>query len=150
MRISPEVYEEERARVAARFEEAVRLAEEAFATELAQLVQHLTERLAPGADGQRKVFRDSLVTNFGEFFERFQRLSVHSNVQLDGLVEQARGLLRGVTPDAVRSVPELRQQVQSGMAEVQRRLDALLIDAPRRRIVRSQPPTNGETHDSTH
>src|SRR5207244_3982998 len=49
LRIAPEVYEEERRRVAARFEEAVQLAEQAFATEFARLLAHLTERLANGA-----------------------------------------------------------------------------------------------------
>ena len=46
--ISPELYEEERRRVAARFDEAVRLAEQAFATEFAKLLSHLTERLTGG------------------------------------------------------------------------------------------------------
>lgn len=42
MRIAPEVYEQERARVAARFDEAVRLAEQAFAAEFAKLLSHLS------------------------------------------------------------------------------------------------------------
>src|SRR5919204_634220 len=45
LRIAPEVYEQERQRVAARFEEAVKLAEQAFASEFARLLAHLTERL---------------------------------------------------------------------------------------------------------
>src|SRR5690349_6336812 len=46
MRVAPEVYEEERQRVARRFDEAERLAEQAFSTEFARLLSHLTERLA--------------------------------------------------------------------------------------------------------
>ena len=42
--LSPALYEQEKARVAARFDEAVRLAEEAFASELAKLISHLSER----------------------------------------------------------------------------------------------------------
>jgi hypothetical protein len=57
MRVAPEVYEEERRRVSARFDEAVRLAEQAFATEFARLLAHLTERLANGENGERRVFR---------------------------------------------------------------------------------------------
>src|SRR5205085_7383073 len=52
MRVAPEVYEEERRRVQSRFEEAVRLAEQAFATEFARLLAHLTDRLAPGDNGE--------------------------------------------------------------------------------------------------
>ncbi len=41
--LSPELYRQESQRIAARFDEAVRLAEEAFTSELAKLVSHLTE-----------------------------------------------------------------------------------------------------------
>ena len=53
MHMGPAVYEAERQRVAARFDEAVRLAEQAFATEFARLLSHLTARLADGEDGAR-------------------------------------------------------------------------------------------------
>jgi hypothetical protein len=59
--LSPELYQQECQRVAARFDEAVRLAEEAFTSELADLVSHLTERISGQEDGKPKVFRDSAV-----------------------------------------------------------------------------------------
>lgn len=145
MRISPEVYEQERQRVAARFEEAVRLAEEAFAAQLAELIDHLADRLTPAADGTRKVFRDSAVRNFADFFEKFRTLNVSSNPQLGALVEQAQDLLHGVTPHQVRSLPEVQQRLQAGITEVRHQLDQLVIDAPRRRIIRSRPSIKGET-----
>ena len=55
--LNPELYQQECERVAARFDEAVRLAEQAFMEELQQLVTHLTERLAGQADNRPKVFR---------------------------------------------------------------------------------------------
>src|SRR5262245_55551133 len=93
MRISPELYQQEQERVARRFEEAVRLAEQAFLDEFARLVAHLTERLAPQDGGERRIFRDSAVTNLVDFFERFKRLNVRSSQDLDWLVEQAQGLV---------------------------------------------------------
>lgn len=54
LELSPTIYEQEKARVAARFEEAVTLAEQAFIGELAKLVSHLTERLS-GGGGQEGV-----------------------------------------------------------------------------------------------
>ena len=68
-RLSPELYEQECRRVAAQFDEAVQLAEQAFLHELSQLVSHLTERLSGTEDGKPKVFRDSVVENLSEFFE---------------------------------------------------------------------------------
>ena len=44
--LSPELYAQECQRVQARFDEAVQLAEQAFTDELANLVSHLTDRLA--------------------------------------------------------------------------------------------------------
>src|SRR5207237_1673971 len=73
LQLSPALDEQERARVIARFEEAVQLAEQAFLGEFAKLIAHLTERLG-GGQGERKVFRDSAVTNLTEFFERFRQL----------------------------------------------------------------------------
>ena len=97
MRLAPDIYRQEQERVAQRFEEAVRLAEQAFVAEFARLVSHLTERLGDG-DGERRIFRDSVVDNLGEFFERFRQLNVRSNEDLDDLVEQAQRLVRGVSP----------------------------------------------------
>lgn len=146
LRISPEVYHEEQERIAHRFEEAVQLAEQAFLSEFAKLVSHLTERLAAGPDGERKVFRDSAVTNLAEFFSRFTSLNVRSNRQLDELVEQARQAVRGVGPQDLRDNAALRQEVATQLAGVQATLDGMLVDRPRRRIVRSSPATNGDTH----
>jgi len=59
--LNPELYQQECQRVAARFDEAVRLAEEAFTSELADLVSHLRERISGQEDSKPKVFRDSAV-----------------------------------------------------------------------------------------
>jgi len=146
MRIAPEVYEQERQRVAARFDEAVRLAEQAFATEFARLLSHLTARLANGEDGQRQVFRDSVIHNLTGFFGRFVELNVRSNPELDALVEQAQQLVRGVTPQQLRNSDALRQHVAAEMARVQDQVEGLLTDAPRRRLIRNRPSSNGDGH----
>jgi len=134
--LSPALYEQEKARVTARFDEAVRLAEEAFVGELAKLVSHLTERIAGHEDGKPKVFRDSAVTNLTEFFGRFRQLNVCSNQQLDDLVTQAQRVVRGIEPQELRDSAALRQHVATELAGVQSVLDGLLVDRPRRKILR--------------
>ena len=120
----------------ARFDEAIRLAEEAFTTELGQLVSHLTERLTGQTDGKPKVFRDSAVGNLLEFFDRFRQLNIGSSEQLDALVDQARQIVQGVEPQNLRNNQSLRQHVASELAQVQSALDELLVDRPRRNILR--------------
>ena len=134
--LSPELYEQERQRITSRFDEAVRLAEEAFTSELARLVSHLTERLAGTVDGHPKVFRDTAVTHLQEFFERFRSLTVHSDADLDRLVEQAQSVLQGVGPQSLRETPALRQHIATQLSVVQSSLDGLLVDRPRRAIIR--------------
>lgn len=148
LRISPEVYAEEQERISRRFEEAVQLAEQAFLGEFAKLVSHLTERLVAGPDGERRIFRDSAIGNLVDFFSRFRTLNVRSNRQLDELVEQAQQIVRGIGPQDLRDSDGLRQQVATEMAGVQATLDGLLVDRPRRRIIRSTPSTNGDHHDA--
>lgn len=135
-RLSPRLFEQECVRVTARFDEAIQLAEDAFLNELNRLVSHLSERLSGQEDGRPKVFRDTAVENLREFFTRFQQLNVRSNADLDALVEQARRILRGVEPQQLRDNTARRQQVASQLAGVQASLDGLMVDRPRRRIIR--------------
>lgn len=145
MRLHPDLYEQEQQRVAQRFEEAVRLAEQAFVSEFARLVSHLSERLGAGEDGERRIFRDSVVTNLTEFFERFKNLNVRSSADLDRLVEQAQELVRGVTPQSLRDNDGLRQHVAAQISRVQEQVEGMIVDRPRRQLIRSSA-RNGDSH----
>lgn len=138
--LNPTLFEHECRRVQARFDEALQLAEQAFYEELSRLVNHLTERLSGADDGKPKVFRDSVVDNLTGFFERFRRLNVGSNAELDRLVDQARQTLQGVAPQQLRDNSSLRRQIAGQMAGVQAALDGLLVDRPRRSIIRPHLP----------
>ena len=144
VRLSPRLYEAERARVASRFEEAVQLAEQAFLDEFARLVAHLSERISGiGEDGQPRVFRDSAVGNLHEFFDRFRSLNVRSNDQLDALVAEAQRAVRGVGARDLRDGDSLRASVAVQLSRVQASLDAMLVERPRRRILRQATGSGG-------
>ena len=88
-------------------------------------------------DGTPKVFRDSAIDNLCDFFERFRSLNVRSNQQLDELVVQAQ---RAVAERGCPGAPRQRgrpRQVATQLSRVQTSLDAMLIDRPRRRILRN-------------
>ena len=137
LQLSPALYEQERARVTARFEEAVQLAEQAFLEEFSRLVAHLCERITGTAeDGTPKVFRDSAMDNLTEFFDRFRSLNVRSNEQLDELVARAQRAVRGIGAQELRDSQPIRQRLASQLGQVQSVLDGLLVDRPRRRILR--------------
>ena len=122
--------------MASRFDEAVQMAEAAFIDELHALVGHLTERLSGQTDGRPMIFRDSAVTNLNEFFNRFRGLNIGSNEQLDSLVDQCRDIVGGVAPKQLRDDTGLRNAVAADLGEVRETLDDLLVDRPRRNILR--------------
>ena len=95
-------------------------------------------------DGKPKVFRDTAVDNLGEFFQRFRQLNVRSNPELDALAEQAQQAVSGVGARDLRANNDLRQRVASQLSGVRSALDGMLVDRPRRKIIR--PTMNqGET-----
>ena len=134
--LNPQLYEQECRRVQSRFDEAVQLAEQAFLDELSKLVEHLGERLNGDADGKPKVFRDTAVTNLTEFFERFRSLNVHSSGELDELVQRAQRVMNGVEPQQLRDNSMVRQRLANQLSGVQSSLDGLMVDRPRRNILR--------------
>jgi hypothetical protein len=136
LQLRPELYAQEQARVAARFQEAVKLTEEAFIGEFSRLLDHLLERLQDGPEGP-KVFRDSAVGNLVAFFERFGQLNIRSSQQLDALIDHARQIVQGTAPQALRDSGDLRSGIAHKLSGVQQDLEALLVDKPRRRILRA-------------
>ncbi len=144
MQLRPELYEAERSRVAQQFDEAVRLAEAAFIEQFSEVVSHLCDRLTRGDDGEPKIFRDSAIHNINEFFERFRSLNVGSNARLDALVAQAQEAIRGTSPARLRSSTDTREKVAGKLAEVSHVLAGMMIDRPRRKILRPTPTPEGQ------
>jgi hypothetical protein len=113
--LNPELDQQECHRIKQRFDEAIRLTEAWFTEELATLVDHLAERLSGDDDGKPKSFRDYTVKNMSSFFDRFQSLSMHSDEQLDELVERIRDLMNVVDPTGLRRNSAERQQITNGL-----------------------------------
>ena len=78
------------------------------------------------------------MTNLAEFFDRFRQLNVSSNDDLDSLVENAKRIINGVEPQALRDNGNLRQHIAAQLSGVQSVLDGMMVDRPRRRIIRNQ------------
>jgi hypothetical protein len=76
------------------------------------------------------------VTNLAEFFARFKDLNIGSSAELDRLVDQAQQVVRGVKPQSLRDDQALRRQIASELSGVQSVIDGLLVDQPRRNVLR--------------
>jgi len=142
--IHPDLYQREVDRIRTRFEDAVRLTEEAFLRQFHELVAHLAERLSGDVDGKPKTFRDTAVTRLNEFFETFRQLDTGSNAALQDLVNKAQQSLSGVSPDDLRGSVDARSRVMSRLGEITQTLDELMVDRPVRAIDMSEEAGDGE------
>ena len=141
---NPNLYAEQSAKIAARFNEAVSLAEDAFISELADAIDSLQRKLNGLDDGTEKRLHGSTLENLSSFFERFKNLNLHSSAELDKIVEQAEVALSGksliggnpVTRDELRDSASIRADVRTRLSAVSATLDGLMTAAPRRAITR--------------
>lgn len=106
----------------------------ALRTAFADLVSHATNALTIGTDNKPKVFRDTLVTNMQQFFNYFDARNLTNDTELAELVEQARCIMQGVTPDTLRTNMSVRQQVQQTMKQVKSTISASVMLKPSRRF----------------
>jgi len=82
------------------------------------------------------VFRDSAIENLREFFERFRRLNIRSSPELDTLVEEAQQIVSGIEPQQLSDSVRLRQMVARDFEQIQASVGEMLVDRPRRNILR--------------
>lgn len=141
---NPNLYAEQSARIAARFDAAVSMAEEAFAEELFKAVNTLQTKLQGLDDGTEKRLHATAVDNLREFFERFRSLNLHSSAELDRVVAQAEEVLSGrnllggqpLSKDELRDSASLRADVRTRLSAVSASLEGMLTAAPRRSLNR--------------
>ena len=132
--LHPHLYEQECERIKGRFEEAVRLTEQAFLQKFHEMVAHLAEKLSGKNDGKPKVFRDSAVENLNSFFAEFRNLDMGSSVEMQALVDKAQKALGGVAIDDLRAPGETRKTVAEKLGEITASIDQMMVNKPKRAI----------------
>ena len=125
--------EAEKARVWA--EDAQENIQAALREAMAELVNHLVERLTGADDGKKKTFKNATITNLQEFLDRFAKMNIAQDGELTQLVAQAKDLIGGVEPESLRVSETVRDKVQGGFTQIKSQLDALMINRPTRRFL---------------
>jgi hypothetical protein len=139
LKIAPQVYEQMKEQVVAKFQQAVTLAETTFLAEFHQMIEHLHECLQPNPDGTKKVFRDSAVKNLEEFFTRFKELNIGSNDELEKVIHQAEELVNGIKPKDLRTSELLKDDISKGLTNIKKALEPMVTNLPRRKILKAYP-----------
>lgn len=132
--IKEAVYKREQEKAAEHWEQATEEVQNLLRAAMADLVEHMVERLAPGADGKPKVFKSSTVDNIVDFVKTFDARNVTGDAELKQLVDKARSLMAGVDAEAIRTNDDLRAKMMLGMASLKQSLDGMVITKPARRI----------------
>ena len=132
--LAPEVYEREKEKFIQTMEEAREMAINSLREEFASMVERVTDRFSMGPDGKPKIFKNTAVQSFYDFFETFKERNIFRDEELAQLVTRAREVLSGSSPEDVRSDESLRTSIRAGMQDVEVTM-ADILDRPRRKIV---------------
>lgn len=133
--VSQEMYMEAQRRMEQNIATATEAVQSVLRSQFKKLVDHMVERLTPEPDGKKRVFRDSLTSNFKEFLAKFSTINITEDAALDQLVNVARQLLDGVEPDALRDLDDLRSDTLAKFQTIQNLTEELIEDEPSRRIL---------------
>jgi hypothetical protein len=131
--LAPEVYEQEKEKFVRTMEEARKLAVHSLREEFAGMVERITDRFTDH-DGKPKVFKNSTVNNFYEYFETFRERNIFKDDQLAELVSRAQAILGDESADVIRSNDQLKEGIRNGMRKVEMAM-ADILSRPRRKII---------------
>jgi hypothetical protein len=131
--VSRAILEREQQKAAATWADAMTEGTAVLRAAFADLIDHMVEKLQPGPDGKKRIFRDSMIGNVREFLRTFKDRNLGDDAVLADLAKQAERILGGVDAKLLRDGESVRERVASGMATIKTQLDAAICNAPARR-----------------
>lgn len=126
----PGVYAAQMADRDDRYVQSVAIGVTEFVRKLMAPVEHLIERLTGSDEGQRKIFKDTAVTNLTSATKRYCNLNIGANKELDNIVNQIQRVMQDVTPDSLRTDIDQRMYVALVLQKILTRLEGLLVNKP--------------------
>jgi len=132
--LAPEVYAREKEKFLETMEEARMMGINALREEFASIVGHISERFTNAGDSKPKMFKNSTVDSFYDYFQTFKDRNIFEDSDLSALVESAQGILNGTSADMIRSDVDLKEKIRVDMTDIEASM-AELLKRPRRRIV---------------
>lgn len=132
--ISSFLYNQEKAKQEAMWEEAAAEVRVALRESLAGLVEHAISKLSYQPNGKPQIFRDSMVKNMEQFLDLFEKRNLTNDGDLAAIVAQARQLMAGVDPASLRNNLGTRDRIRAGFEGIKATMDSMLVDRPVRQI----------------
>jgi hypothetical protein len=119
--------------------DAIRMA---LRIEMKTLVDWAIDRLTPGPDGKRKMFKTKnkdgsergFTARLNDFLGVFEGRNITNDVELAEIVKQARDIMSGVKVDDLKDSEPLRDTLRGQFGDIKTVLDRWVEDAPIRKI----------------
>ncbi len=93
---------------------------------LAGLVEHLADRLAPGADGSRKKLHATTVEQLREFLTTVEMRDITSDEELHRLSAKAREIVGATSAETLRNDNDMSARMRSGLTAIKTEIDGLI------------------------
>lgn len=132
--IDPVAYKAQLAQADADWKKALEEVRLALRQGMLELVSHLADRLAPDADGDKKVIRQSSFSKLESFLDHFATRDITKDGEMASIVSQARSLLSKVDVEAVRDSAGLRSAVCREFEGVKKQLSGM-VEQQRGRLI---------------
>lgn len=107
-------------------QEALERTEKRLSEQFGELVAHLTEKLTPGPDGKKKIFRDTAIENLTEFLALIDKRNITRNKDLAALTAKARDIIADTTPERLRDSAPTRAKIAGDMKELKSAIDLMI------------------------
>jgi hypothetical protein len=133
--VSKAVFDRERERMKKEVESAGLAVRQVQRATMKTLVDSLIELLTPREDGKKKMVRKGgALDKMFEFLNRFGQLNVTDDDDLSKIVAEAKGLLKGIDVETIRTQEAVAEGTKKNMERVQGLLEPMIQDVPRRRF----------------
>lgn len=120
------LFESARDRYATRMAEAYDEVRVVLRESLRKVTEEIVDKLTPDADGKPKNFRGTVLRDLGAFLGSFDMRNIADDDELAAVVADLRRLTDGVTPDDLKTVDALREDVRTRIAAATAQLGQLV------------------------
>jgi hypothetical protein len=127
-------WEKERARTAKVWAEVKANGIVLLRKQVSEMTERLVESMTPDADGKRRKFYGTTITNMTEFFATFDRRNLGNDTELAGEIEKLKNLVSNKDLRDFKEDDKLRATVKANAGKVVEKLKTMLVDSTARVI----------------
>src|SRR5581483_3431509 len=122
-RLNQELFLEEQEKIREQGKQTLEELQQLMRAQFVQGVEHMLDRLTPGANGKKKIFKDSSINGFKEWIDFYEARNIADDQELSKIVELAKLALDGVDPEVLRNNEAVRSAVAQHFSEIKSIID---------------------------